>query len=121
LHIVAVKGKKAVVVLALHTMVSQGILYMGLASGIISFTISEAKIFEWWRNWIKDKNTFLSDLFNCGFCLSFWVCALLEIIYRPNLFNKIPVVDNILTIFVMTFISGMVWGLLCFIMKMIDK
>jgi len=102
-------------------MISQGILWLGLASGLISFTISEAKIFEWLRDWIKDKNTFLSDLFHCGFCISFWISTILELLYLPNLFNKIIIIDQILTIFVIALISAFTWGLLCLIFKFTNK
>ena len=102
-------------------MISQGILWLGLASGIISYIISEAKIFEWLRNWITDKNTFFCHLVKCGFCLGVWVSMILELIYQPNLLNKIPIIDHILTGFIIAIISAVTWMFISIVIYIKEK
>lgn len=83
-------------------------LYIGVASGVISFTLAEMKIFEWLREFLNRKSVFFGGLIHCFFCLSFWISAVLCLIYQPNLINQINVVDEIVTYFIVCGISGFV-------------
>jgi hypothetical protein len=87
----------------------QGLILASLASGCISFTVSEANIFRPLRNKIKNTSKFLGELVSCGYCLGHWVCFSIEIIYRFNVFNRVPVLDEVLTAFIMVFGSAMTW------------
>jgi hypothetical protein len=98
-----------------------GVLMLGLASGIMSYIISEALIFKPIREFIKVKSTFICNLVHCGLCVGCWISFILEIIYRPNLFNAIPVIDHILTSFIISLISALVWLSLCLLMKLAGK
>ena len=89
---------------AMETM--SGIIWLGLASGFISFVISEAKIFESLRAWVCRKNVFFGNLIHCPVCVGTWISLFLELIYQPNLFNKIILSDQILTGFVIAYISA---------------
>lgn len=98
-----------------------GVLWLSLASALISFTVADAKIFASFRKLIKSKNDFLSGIVSCGYCLGHYVAFTLEIVYQPNLFNRIPVLDHILTAFVITWISGFLWIIMNALMKLAGK
>jgi hypothetical protein len=98
-----------------------GIIWLSLASALVSFTISEAKLFLPFRDYIRKRNTFLCQLFSCGYCLGHWVAFILEAIYRPNLFNSVPVLDHVLTAFVIAWLSGIQWAVMNVLMRIAGK
>lgn len=60
------------------------IIYLGLATSAISVALTRAEISNGLRDWLKKENEFLYKLVNCPFCTSFWVAALLVLIYQPE-------------------------------------
>ena len=82
------------------------VIFLGMASATISYTVADAKIFEGIRKYIKSKNIFFGSLISCFYCIGHWIGFLLEIIYIPNLFNKIPIIDEVITSFVIIYLSA---------------
>jgi len=102
-------------------MIEQGIIELGVASGCISSIISEALIFDSLRKWVATKSKFFGNLIKCGWCVSVWVAMFLEIIYQPNLFHKVVVIDEILTGFIIAYLSGLAWLLITGLMTLMNK
>ena len=99
----------------------QGIIWLGISAGVISFTIAEMKIFAWLRDLAKKKSRFFGDLLSCFYCVGFWISAVICLIYQPNVINQIPVVDEVLTYFIVCGISGL-WGLvMCMLFSLSNK
>jgi len=98
-----------------------GIVWLSLASGTMASVISEATIFYPFREWVKKKSKFFGKLFQCGWCVSFWICFALEAIYLPNLFHQVVIIDQILTSFCMAYGSGLWWLLITGLMKLTGK
>lgn len=99
----------------------EGIIWLGAACGIISYIVSEAAVFLWLRKWVYSKSKFFGKLISCGLCFGTWFSFILTALYQPNLFNKIPVLDEILTSFVISGISAFIWISLCLLIKKADK
>ena len=97
------------------------VLKLSVASGTIASVISEAQIFLPFREWIKKKSVFFGKLFRCGWCSGFWVAFSLEAIYLPNIFDKVVIIDQILTSFCIAYGSGLVWLLITGLMRLTDK
>ena len=83
------------------------VIFLGIASGFMSFIISEAVIFKSLREWIKEKNSFLGKLFSCGLCVGTYISFFLEAVFLPNLFSGI--IGCIVTAFVIGYISATCW------------
>ena len=102
-------------------METQGTLWLGVASGIISFIIADALIFSTLRIWANKKSLFLGKLLSCGFCVGFYVAGILEMFYQYDLFDTILFLDLILTWFVIAFFSGITWLVLCILFRWANK
>lgn len=102
-------------------MVEQGIIWLGVACGMISYIISDATIFLPFREWICKKNIFLGKLFSCGMCVTVWIGFGITLIYLPNLFNIIPFIDELLTSFIISCIGSFIWIIMSIFIKIADK
>lgn len=89
-----------------------GVIWLSLASAAISYTVADALIFKPLRELVASKSTFFGHLLCCGYCTGYWVSLALEIIFLPNLFNA-PFIGHILTWFIMAWLSGFQWVLMC--------
>lgn len=95
-------------------------LFLGIASGVISFTIADMAIFERLRTF-ANRSKFFGKLIHCYYCLGFYVSALICLIYQPNIINQIAVVDQIITYFIVCGISGACGLLLKCLFKFADR
>ena len=87
----------------------------------ISFTVSETKLFEPFRNWINKKSPFLGGLFSCGYCFGHWVAFILVAIYKPKLFEAWWLLDYFLTAIVIAWLAAVQWILMCYMVKLTGK
>jgi hypothetical protein len=98
------------------------VVYLSFVTACISFTITETKLFEAFRNLLNEKNNFLSKLFNCGYCLGHWVAFVLVAIYRPKLVSSFfSPMDCFFTALVIAWLSGFQWIFLCYLMRITEK
>jgi len=97
------------------------VLYLSFVSASVSFTITEAKLFKPLREYLKEKNNFLGDLFCCGYCLGHWVSFLLVAVYKPLLFTAWWPLDYFLTAIVIAWFAGIQWALMCWLMDKAGK
>ena len=88
--------------------IDMNIVYFGLASGIISYTIAEGEVFVEFRKSVLAISLFFGRLVQCFFCLSFWVSGVICIIYLPNAINQVIIIDEILTWFIISLLSVVV-------------
>lgn len=99
----------------------QDILMYSLIVASVSFTISEAAIFSKLRFQIKLRSKFFGKLVCCGYCIGHWVAAFVMIVYQPRLFFSFAPIDYICTWFVLSWIAGIQWGLMCILFKISGK
>ena len=97
------------------------ILFLGVVSGFCAFVIADSTLFAPYRKWVCSKSEFFGKLFSCGACIGTWISLFFELLYQPNIFNKIPLIDHLLTAFLMAFISAMCWIVLVILIKIADK
>ena len=83
------------------------VIFLGIASGYMSFIISEAVVFKSLREWVKQKNSFLGKLISCGLCVGTWISFFLEAVFLPNLFFGF--LGYVVTSFVIGYISAICW------------
>ena len=83
------------------------VIFLGVASGYMSFIISEALVFKGFREWVNKKNSFLGKLFSCGLCTGTYISFFLEAVFLPNLFFGF--FGYVITSFVIGFISAICW------------
>ena len=96
-------------------------LWLSMANASIAFTVTEARLFRHFREWIKDRNSFLGELCSCGYCLGHWSAFLLVAIYQPRLLERWWLLDYFLTALVIAWLSGFQWALLCWLMQKSGK
>ncbi len=99
----------------------ESVIYLSLVTASISFTVTETKLFKSVRERIYVWNSFLGELFSCGYCLGHWVALGLVIVYRPRLFNDLFLLDYFLTSLVVAWLSGFQWVLMCWVMDKAGK
>jgi len=97
-----------------------GIIYLSMVSACISFTVSEAKIFSFLREYAKKRSRFISDLLHCGYCSGFYCSAVLELVFQKDLFN-FPIIGHIATWLIISWLSGIQWILMCYMFKKLEK
>lgn len=82
------------------------LLVIGMASGVLSLTISRSSPFEFLRNRLfPDKESFFGELIRCPYCLGHWISLTLIWIYPP-----LPVSAALLSWLSCTAISALVAG-----------
>ena len=55
---------------------------LSIATAVASLTLTRARIFAPWRQWVKEKNAWLGELAGCPYCTCHWVAAILTIAAR---------------------------------------
>lgn len=63
------------------------ILVLGIVCGMISLTVTSAKIFLPFRTFVKARSTWWGDLITCPYCFGHWVSAGLTLLFKPKLIN----------------------------------
>ncbi len=99
------------------TVLVEQVLWLSMANASIAFTVTEARLFRGFREWIKNRSSFLGDLCSCGYCLGHWSAFALVAIYQPRLFAGWWPLDYFLTALVIAWLSGLQWALLCCLMQ----
>lgn len=100
------------------------VLALSLATTAISATVSKAKIFKPFRNFLFDwsgaklsaVNTpiggikwrvWLWELFTCAYCFSHWVAGVLVVVYRPDVIpSGVFILDVVVSVFVIITIAN---------------
>lgn len=99
----------------------KNVIYLSLVTASLSFTITETKIFEPLREWLKKKNSFLGNLFSCGYCFGHWIAFALTAIYKAKLFDSWWLQDYFFTAVVIAWLAGLQWILMCRVMEKAGK
>lgn len=97
------------------------VLYLSVVTAALSFTVTETKLFEPWRQWLDGKSRFWGGLFACGYCLGHWISLALVAIYRPRLFEGWWPLDYLLTGVAIAWLAAFQWALLCWWMDKAGK
>ncbi len=82
------------------------LILISIVTASISFTITESKLFELFRNFIRRKNSFFGELVSCGYCLGHWVAFAIVIMYDFNVFNNILFIDYFFTGLIIAWLSA---------------
>lgn len=64
------------------------LIVISLAVSTVSMTMTKAKISKPLREFIKRRNTWLSELFSCPYCFGHWVSFAAVIAVRPTVTNS---------------------------------
>jgi len=91
------------------------IIYLSFVTASVSFTVTEMKIFQSLREWLKKKNSFFGELLSCCYCFSHWVAAILVVIYQAKLFNTWWLLDYFLTVLVVAWLGSFQVVLMCWL------
>jgi len=63
------------------------LVFLSIACGAISMTISRSEMFAPLRGWIKGRSAFLGGGLSCPYCTSHWVAFILVLVYFPHLLH----------------------------------
>lgn len=97
------------------------VIYLSLVAASVSFTVTETKLFLPLREWMKVRNSFLGELFSCGYCFGHWIALALVAIYRPRLFTAWRPLDYFLTALVVAWLAAFQWALMCWFTEKAGK
>lgn len=77
-------------------------LALSLVVSTTSVTIAKAGLFREFRRTVARYSTWLGELVHCPYCLSHWIAVALVFLYQPHLTHgNIPVVDDMVSLFVL--------------------
>lgn len=107
------------------------VIFLSFICASISFTVTETKLFEKMREWLKKKNKFLGELISCGYCFGHWtafglVAVLAAAAKNPGgMLSFSPgvwqIADYFLTALVIAWFSGFQWLVMCCLMDKAGK
>lgn len=97
------------------------IILLSFVNALISFNITETKVFEPLRKKIRKVSSYLGDLVSCGYCFSHWVAFSLVVIYQPRLFECWWLLDYFLTALVIAWLGAFQWIFMCWLMQEVGK
>jgi hypothetical protein len=97
------------------------VFYLSLVTASIAYTVTETKLFQPLREWLKQQSTFLGDLFSCGYCLGHWIAFALVVIYQPRLFQAWWLLDYFCTALIIAWLSGFQWIFMCWLIQKVGK
>lgn len=97
------------------------VIYLSLVNASIAFTVTEARIFRPFREWVKRKSDLLGEMLSCGYCFGYWVAFALTVLYKPRLFEAWWLLDYFLTALVIAWLSAFQWILICWLMEKTGK
>ncbi len=75
------------------------VLLLSLPVAVISLTITRASVFQYLREWIRERNEWLGKLFTCPYCMSHWVSFALVACYQPRIIQWWWPLDLVLSAF----------------------
>lgn len=88
------------------------IIVLSFVVAAMSCTISKANVFEEARWQIKKRNEWAGKLISCPYCTSHWLAAFFVLVYPPVLFEKQPVIDFFVSLFVVVALSAIIAGVI---------
>lgn len=92
-----------------------------MVTASISFTVTESKLFESFRSFVKRKNNFLGELVSCGYCLGHWIAFSIVILYNFNIFNNDLFIDYFFTGLIIAWLSAIQWLIMVVLMNKVGK
>ncbi len=99
----------------------KSVIYLSIVTASISFTITETRVFKPVRELVKSKNSFLGELFSCGYCFGHWVAFALVAICQPNFLETWWLLDYFFTALVIAWLSAFQWIVMCLLMEKAEK
>lgn len=96
-------------------------IYLSLITASISFTVSESKLFSLFREWAKQRFSYLGEVLSCGYCLGHWVAFGLVAIYRTKLFEFWWLLDYFLTALAIAWLAAVQWAVMCWLIEKTGK
>lgn len=87
----------------------------------MSFAVTESRLFQPLREWAGMKNRFAGRVLSCGYCFGHWAALAVVGIYRPTLFDAWRPADLIMTAFIIAWLAGFQWALMCVLMEKAGK
>ncbi|RQW06329.1 DUF1360 domain-containing protein [candidate division KSB1 bacterium] len=97
------------------------VFYLSLVTASLAFMLTESKIFQPWRQWLKAHSRFFGELFSCGFCLGHWIALFLVILFKPHLFPTWWLFDYFLVTLMIAWVAGFQWALMCALFNVAGK
>jgi len=107
------------------------VITLSLMCASISFTVTETKVFEPLREWLKKKSKFLGELISCGYCFGHWTAFALTAVLatvekNPGGLLGFPpggwqIADYFLTALVIAWFSGFQWAVMCILVDKTGK
>ena len=97
------------------------LMLLSSVTAMISFTITETVVFEPSREWIELKSKFFGKLFKCGFCFGVWMALSVEVEFRLQLFDTYPILNYLMTAFVIAWWGAFQWVTMCCLLKFAGK
>lgn len=59
-------------------------IILGLASAVVSVTVTQSYLTVEFRKWLAPRSEFFGKLFTCSYCFGHWTAALLLAWYYPG-------------------------------------
>lgn len=97
------------------------LILLSIATASISFTVTESKLFEPIRVYVKNKNKFFGELVSCGYCFGHWVAFFIVILTNFNAFENNLFIDYFFTWLIISWFSTINWLFMTMLMNKAGK
>ena len=97
------------------------IFWLSVITASLAFTITETKLFLFFREWVTRWSTFFGKLVHCGYCTGHWIAFVVVAVFQPLLFETWWLLDYFLTSLAIAWLAAFQWIIMCLLMKFAGK
>jgi len=98
------------------------VLVLALVVSTMSVTMGKARVFRGLRATAAGWGDWWGALFHCPYCLSHWIALALVLVYRPRVIDgPMPVLDEIVSLFVIVALASVWSRLVCDALSSMDQ
>jgi hypothetical protein len=92
------------------------LVLLSIVTASISFLITESKLFQFFRDWVKE-----CPVFKCGFCFGHWIALALVIGFKYRLFETHWLTDVVFTTLTVAWIAGLQFAIMNLLITTYEK
>ena len=92
------------------------LILLSIVTASVSFLMIQSKLFQFFRNWVKD-----CPVFKCGFCFGHWIALALVIGFKYRLFGTHWFLDLLFTTLVVAWLAGFQYTVMSILVDLMEE
>ena len=91
-------------------------LLLSIITASISFLVVQSKLFQWFRNWVRD-----CPVFKCGICFGHWIAFILVIGFKARFFDVLWWIDIIFSTLAIAWVGGIMYEIMTILVMTMES